>query len=130
MRDRLGRLEVRYDPRDLSHIYIRDPETSDFRSVGRRDGRLDPITLWEHEDDRAHRRAENARSDTEKVKFQRRIAEIVGGSKPSKAKLRDAVRRIHSAEAGKPYEAMRPPAPEVPVERPIRQKRLLPVEEW
>ena len=130
LRDRLGRLEVRYDPRDISHIYVRDPETREFRSVGRRDGRLDPITLWEHEGDRARRRAVNARSDTEKVKFQRRIAEIVGGSKPSKAKLRDAVRRIHSAEAGKPYEAMRPPAPEVPVERPIRQKRLLPVEEW
>ena len=38
-----------------------------------------PITLWEHEGDRARRRAANARSDTEKVKFQRRIAEIVGG---------------------------------------------------
>lgn len=130
LRDRLGRLEVRYDPRDISHIYVRDPETREFRSVERRDGRLDPITLWEHAGDRARRRAANARSDTEKVKFQRRIAEIVRGSKPSKAKLRDAVRRIHSVEAGKPYEAIRPPAPEVPVERPIRQKRLLPVEEW
>ncbi len=88
------------------------------------------MTLWEHEGERARRRAANARSDTEKVKFQRRIAEIVGGSKPSKAKLRDAVRRIHSAEAGKPYEAMRPPAPAVPAERPVREKRRLPVEEW
>ena len=129
-RDRLGRLEVRYDPRDISHIYVRDPETREFRSVGRRDGRLAPMTLWEHEGDRSRRRAANARSDTEKVKFQRRIGEIVGGSKPSKVDLRDAVRRIHSAEAGKPYEAMRPPAPEVPAERPIREKRLLPVEEW
>ena len=93
-------------------------------------GRHCTITLWEHAGDRARRRAANARADTEKVKFQRRIGEIVGGSKPSKAKLRDAVRRIHSAEAGKPYEDVRPPAPEVPVERPIRQKRLLPVEEW
>ena len=25
-RDRLGKLEVRYDPRDISHIYVRDPE--------------------------------------------------------------------------------------------------------
>jgi putative transposase len=26
-RDRLGKLEVRYDPRDISHVYVRDPET-------------------------------------------------------------------------------------------------------
>src|SRR5690606_19677843 len=37
-RDLLGKAEVRYDPRDISHIYIRDPETRTFRSVERRDG--------------------------------------------------------------------------------------------
>ncbi len=121
---------MRYDPRDISHIYVRDPETREFRSVGRRDGRRDPITLWEYGGDRARRRAANARSDAEKVTLRRQIAEIAGGSKHSKVKLRDAVRRIHSAEAGKPYEAIRPPAPEVPAERPIREKRLLAVEEW
>jgi len=129
-RDRLGRLEVRYDPRDISHIYVRDPETREFRSVGRRDGRLASLTLWEHEGDRARRRAATARSDTEKVKFQRQIAEIVGGSKPSKVELRDAVRRSHAAEAGKLYEAMCPTASEVPAERPVREKRRLPVEDW
>lgn len=40
---RLGRLEVRCDPRDISHIYIRDPETKEFRAVERRDGLLAPI---------------------------------------------------------------------------------------
>ena len=34
--------------RDISHIYVRDLETREFRSVGRRDGRLGPMTLWEH----------------------------------------------------------------------------------
>ena len=120
---------MRYDPRDISHIYVRDPETRELRSVGRRDGRLTPMTLWEHEGDRARRRAANARSDTEKVKFQRRIAEVVARSKPSKVGLRDTVRRIHATEASKPYEAMRPsPAP--PVEQPVREKRRLPVEDW
>ena len=76
------------------------------------------------------RRAATARSDTEKVKFQRQIAEIVGGSKPSKVELRDAVRRSHAAEAGKLYEAMCPTASEVPAERPVREKRRLPVEDW
>ncbi len=129
-RDRLDRLEVRYDPRDISHIYVRDPETREFRSVGRRDGRLTPMTLWVLEGDRARRRAANARSDTEKVKFQRQIAKIVAGSKPSKGDLRDAVRRTHAAEASKLHEAMRPMACETPMERPVREKRRLPVEEW
>ena len=129
-RDRLGRLEVRYDPRDISHIYVRDPETGEFRSVGRRDGRLAPMTLWEHEGDRARVRAAHARSDSEKVQLQRRIAEIVRGLKTSKVELRDAVRRTHAVEAGKPYETMRPSAPAEPAEHPVREKRRLPVEDW
>lgn len=128
-RDRLGKIEVRYDPRDISHIYIRDPESREFRPVERRDESLAPITLWEHEADRMHRRATNARSDVEKVVLRRRIAEIAGKQKPSKADLRNAVRRTHAVEAAKPYDAMRPPTP-APVEHPVRQKRRLPVEDW
>ena len=130
LRDRLGRLEVRYDPRDISRIYVRDPETREFRPVARRDGRLAPMTLWEHRDERARRRAANARSETEKVALQRRIAEIVGGSKPAKAVLRDAVRRTHAAEAGKPHEALRPSEPDAPAASPVRERRRLPVEDW
>lgn len=128
-RDRLGKLEVRYDPRDISHVYIRDPETREFRSVERRDGMLAPITLWEHEADRMHRRATNARSNVDKVALRRRIAEIANGPKPSKAELRNAARRIHAAEAPKPYDAMRPATP-APAEHPVRHKRRLPVEDW
>jgi putative transposase len=87
------------------------------------------MTLWQHQGDRARRRATNARSDVEKVTLRRRIAEIAGGSKPSKAALRDAVRSNHAAEAPKPHEAMRPPLP-AHAEHPRRQKRRLPVEDW
>ncbi|MER9876818.1 transposase family protein [Mesorhizobium sp. M0195] len=128
-RDRLGRLEMRYDPRDISHIYIRDPDTREFRPVARRDGLTTPITLWEHEGDRVCRRAANARSDVEKVTLRRRIAEIAGRQKLSKADVRNAVRRAHAAEAPKPYEAMRPATP-APAEHPVRQKRRLAVEDW
>lgn len=62
--------------------------------------------------------------------LRRQIAEIVDGSKPSKVDLRDAVHRIHAAEAGKPYEAMRPSPPASPAERPVRERRRLPVEDW
>ncbi len=128
-RDRLGKLDLRYDPRDISHVYIRDPETSEFRPVGRRDGTLAPMTLWEHEADRLQRRAANARTDVEKVTLRRRIAEIVAGPKPSKIELRNAVRKTHATEAPKPYNAMRPATP-APAEHPVRRKRHLPVEDW
>ena len=128
-RDRRGKLEVRYDPRDISHVYIRDPETREFRSVERRDGMLAPMTRWEHEVDRMHRRATNARSNVDKVALRRRIAGIANGPKPSKAELRNAARRIHAAEAPKPYDAMRPATP-APAEHPVRHKRRLPVEDW
>jgi putative transposase len=45
-RDRLGSLDVRYDPRDISRIYVRDPSDGQFR-VGdaprRRDGLADTM---------------------------------------------------------------------------------------
>ena len=44
-RDRLGKIEVRYDPRDLSRIYVRHPRTNAFEVVGRRDGQTAPVTL-------------------------------------------------------------------------------------
>jgi putative transposase len=120
---------VRYDPRDISHVYLRDPESREFQPVERRDGMLVPMTLWEHEADRSQRRSANARTDVEKVTLRRRIAEIAGRQKPSKIELRNAVRRAHAAEAAKPYDAMRPPT-SAPADHPVRQKRRLPVEDW
>lgn len=128
-RDRLGKLDLRYDPRDISHVYIRDPETGEFRPTGRRDGLLDPVTLWEHEADRVKRRAANARADVERVALRRGIAEIASTAKPSKQKLRNAVRKSHAIETPKPYDVMRPAMP-APAEHQARLKRHLPVEDW
>ncbi|WFU07462.1 transposase family protein (plasmid) [Rhizobium sp. CB3171] len=128
-RDRLAKLDVRYDPRDISHVYIRDLETAEFRPVERRDGYLAPVTLWEHEIERANRRVANHRSNVEKVAFRREIATIVEAAKPSKSQLRDATRSAHAAAAAKPYAAVRSQA-SVPSEHPKRQKRRLPVEDW
>ena len=128
-RDRLGKLEVRYDPRDISHVYIRDPETRQFRPVERRDGQLTSVTLWEHEAERTRRRAANHRSSTEKVALRREIAAIVQSAKPSRRQLRDAVRKAHAAAAEKSYAVMQPRTPP-PAEHPPRQKSRLPVEDW
>lgn len=128
-RDRLGKLEIRYDPRDISHVYVRDPETRQYRPVERRDGRLKSLTLWEFEAERARRRTTNQRSSVEQVAFRREIASIASAAKPSKSQLRDAVRGAHAAAAVKPYSAIRPPEPAI-AEHPVRQKRTLPVEDW
>lgn len=128
-RNRLGKLEVRYDPRDISHLYVRDPETRLFRAVERRDGQLASLTMWEHEAERTGRRAMNQRSSIEKVAFRREITAIAKAAKSSKGQLRDAVRSAHAAAAAKPYETSRVQAPAA-LEHPPRQKNRLPVEDW
>ncbi|AVA23688.1 MULTISPECIES: Mu transposase C-terminal domain-containing protein [unclassified Rhizobium] len=128
-RDRLGKLQVRYDPRDISHVYVRDPETRVFRPVERRDGQWTPLTLWEHEAGRARRRAMNQRSSVEKVAFRREIAAIAEATKPSRRQLRDAVRNAHAAAAQKPYASVEAHVP-APREHAARQKKPLPVEDW
>lgn len=128
-RDRLGKLEVRYDPRDISHVYVRDPETRQFRPVERRDGQTTPLTWWEHAAIRTHQRGMNRRSSVEKVAFRREIAAIATAAKPSKNQLRDAVRHTHAAAAAKPYAVMKAQDP-APSAHPARQKNRLPVEDW
>lgn len=136
-RDGLDRLEVRWDPRDISHIYVRDPHDRKFRAVERRDGNKDPITLWEHRRDRRKKRAENQRTPTQKVAIPREIDAIVGAARKNKPPLtkmrkseaRAIVRANHAAKAPKPYQSMKapqtPPAP-----HPARTKRILPLDEW
>ncbi len=128
-RDRLPKFEVRYDPRDISRVYVRDPETRQFQVVERRDGQLTPVTLWEHEAERDQRRTTNKRSNVEKVALRREIAAIVEAAKPSRRQLRDAVRSAHAAAAAKPYVVMQTPAPSN-AEHPPRRKSRLPVEDW
>ena len=44
---------VRYDPRDLSRVYVLDPDTNDYLEVGYRHSSRPPITLRESEQARA-----------------------------------------------------------------------------
>jgi len=138
-RDRLGKIEVRYDPRDLSHIYLRHPRTNAFQVVGRRDGRTAPVTLWEHERERTLRRGAVGQTPEARVALRREIRRIAGDAEkpregahqgsPAKAELRDAVRAMHAQGAAKPYQAMTP-APKPAAEAVPRVRRPLSVEEW
>lgn len=136
-RDRLEKLEVRYDPRDISRIYVRDPSDNSFRVAMRRDGVTASLTLWEHLRDRREKRAGQARTATEKIAISREIDSIVNAARAtktraprsSKAEFRDVVRAAQAAEAPKPYQAMEPA--DVPIApHPARAKRLLPIEDW
>jgi putative transposase len=136
-RDRLGKLEVCFDPRDISHIYARDPDSGQFRPVARRDGDTTPITLWQHKRNRRKMRAENTRAPTKKVAIAREIGSIVADAKKQKPKIprtrkagaRDLVRARHAAKGRKPYENMKAAEP-APAPHPSRPKRILPLDDW
>ncbi len=133
-RDRLGKLQVRYDPRDLSHVYLRHPHGGEFRPVPRRDGVTAPITLWEHQRDREERRSAFAVTASAKVKLRREIAAVAERAKlvqtkSHKAALRSAARAAHAAVPQKPYQAMAPELTDAAA-HPARLKRPLPVQDW
>jgi putative transposase len=130
-RDRLAPLDLCYDPRDISQIYIADPDTRVWRPVGRRDGMTMSITLWQHEADRARRRKNQQRPVQDKTLLRREIAATVAGAKSKKVHLREMTRARHAAGATKPYQDARTvseaanPGPE-----PDRPRRVFPVETW
>lgn len=47
-RERLGRMVLRRDPRDLSRIWVLDPDSSTYIQVPYRNLSHPPISLWEH----------------------------------------------------------------------------------
>ena len=95
-RDRLPPLDLCYDPRDISRIYIADPDTRIWRPVRRRDGVTMPITLWQHEADRGRTRESQQRPAQEKTLLRREIAATVAGAKPNVALLLDPAQRARS----------------------------------
>lgn len=136
-RDRIDKLEIRYDLRDISRIYVCDPGDKTFSVATRRDGVTTPLTLLEHLRDRREQRAAQGRSPTEKVAISREIGAIVATARTartraprtSKGELRDAVRAAKAARAPKPFQSLEP-ADEPPPPHPARSKKLLPIESW
>lgn len=136
-RDRIGKLEIRYDPRDISHIYVRDPNDQTFRTAARRDHVTAPLSLWEHVRNRRERRSAHDRTATQRIAITREIDAIVTAARAktttafrsSKSKLRDVVRAAKAAEPQKPYQTTEPLG-EPPASHPARTKRLLPFGNW
>lgn len=125
---------VRYDPRDLSRIYLLAPDRQ-YYDLSYRDLRRPPITLWEHELARKRLREEGrARVDEaaifHAVERMRSIAEEA--ARESKLARRQRERRLRLIQGGR----VDPAAGDTPVvndqEEDTRKpwERMLPVEEW
>jgi len=125
---------VRYDPRDLSRIYLLAPDVQ-YYDLSYRDLRRPPITLWEHELARKRLREEGrARVDEaaifHAVERMRSIAEEA--ARESKLARRQRERRLRLIQGGR----IDPAAGDAPVvneeEEDARKpwERMLPVEEW
>ena len=128
-RDRLPPLDLCYDPRDISRIYIADPDTRIWRPVKRRDGVTMPITLWKHEADRARTRESQQRPAQEKTLLRREIAATVAGAKSKKAHLREMTRARHAADAPKAYQNVGQVSEATHTgPEPDRPRRVFPVE--
>lgn len=130
-RDRLAPLDLCYDPRDISRVYIVDPDTRVWRPVKRRDGVTMPITLWQHEADRRRQRESQQRPVEDRTALRREIAATAAGAKTAKAQLREMTRARHAMTARKPYQHQ-PGDPDPPTAHPApdRPWRVFPVEEW
>lgn len=130
-RDRLPPLELCYDPRDMSCIYLRDPDTQSWRPVSRRDGAVAPVTLWQHREERRRLRAQGQQSAHVSRSTRSEIADIAAKAKTPKSRLRELVRDRHAAAAPKPHESLNPPI-EPPHQRleSNRRRRTFPIEDW
>ncbi|WP_370204718.1 Mu transposase C-terminal domain-containing protein [Pararhodobacter marinus] len=130
-RDRLAPLDLCYDPRDISHIYVKDPDTQAWRPVRRRDGLAEPITLWQHQADRQRRREIQRRPVQEASAIRREIAATVAAAKTPKSRLKEMTRARHATEAKKPYADFATPSASAQAKLdPDRPRRVFPIEDW
>jgi putative transposase len=96
-----GKLRVKYDPRDLSAVFVELPGGDHVRVPYADMGRL-PITLWEHREATQRLRAEGRRSIDEHAIFaavaeQRRV--LMEAQSRSKAARREIARIDHADRA-------------------------------
>jgi putative transposase len=130
------RMIVRYDPRDLSRIYLLAPDGQYYDLNYRRLG-YPPISLWEHRLALKRLRDEGARHIDESAIFRtietmRKITdEAVSATKTAR---RQRERRLRVIQGGRSDQAAAAsPSPEVEdEEQDTRQpyERMLPVEDW
>lgn len=128
---------VRYDPRDLSRVYLLAPD-GQYYDLHYRDLRRPPISLWEQRLALKRLRVEGRQTVDESAIF-RTIAtlrtltdEAVSASKTARRQRERRLRVIQGGRIdGPPTPPLAPPTPQRPRENSSQPwERMLPVEEW
>ncbi|MEO8713649.1 MAG: Mu transposase C-terminal domain-containing protein [Acetobacteraceae bacterium] len=126
---------VRYDPRDLSRIYLLGPDGT-YYDLSYRDLRRPPISLWEHRLALKRLREEGRSLVDESAIFRtieamRAIADDAVRSTKTARRQRERRLRVAPGARAEPVVAVEraDPAPRSEPDRPLLE-RVLPVEEW
>lgn len=128
---------IRYDPRDLSRIYLLGPDGV-YYDLSYRDLRRPPISLWEHRL-ALKRLCESGRASVDENAIFRAIEEMRAitdeAVRTSKMARRRHERRLRVIQGGAQRQsadlaAEDPEEPETPADSRAAYERLYPVEEW
>ncbi|MBB3036539.1 Mu transposase C-terminal domain-containing protein [Hoyosella altamirensis] len=133
-RDRLERFLIRRDPRDISRIWVLDPEGAGYLEVPYRALSNPAVSVWEHRQALARLRERGASQVDEAGLFRmieqmRTIAETA--QKATKRTRRQRQRRTHAGTTTPPTPALAPPVPPTDLEtvgRPVA--RFEEIEQW
>ncbi|MDR3474365.1 MAG: DDE-type integrase/transposase/recombinase [Devosia sp.] len=124
---------VRYDPRDLSRIYLQGPDGA-YYDLSYRDLRRPPISLWEHRL-ALNRLRQDGRAQVDEAEIFRAIdamrAIADGAVLASKTARRQRERRLRLALGGRSEDLSAMNAPElVTVEAATEEVAIFPFEDW
>ena len=132
-RDQLDRLLVRRDPRDLSRVWVLDPQSNAYLSVGYRHLAHPSITLWEHRAAVARLREQGRGEVDERALFSvvEQMRQVSDAATRSTRKARRERQRRPSVPANATNTPPRPPA--APQREPVATPASAPfddIEEW
>lgn len=134
-RENLGRFIIRRDPRDISRIWVLEPDGHNYVEVGYRSLSNPPVSLWEHRQALTRLRDKGVAEVDEAVLFRmigqmRHISETA--VKTTKRVRRETERRKHAANTTTSQTT--PLAPTVPSSAPDQPVDVAPrfeeIEQW
>lgn len=128
-RDRLDKFIIRRDPRDLSRVWVLDPQSDQYIELPYRSIANPSVTLWEHKKALARLR-EIGKAEVDEVAIFRMIEKmrdiVDSAAKESKRSRRDNARRSHLSQTEQSKEIMPPKNRQ----KKARAKRFDDLEEW
>jgi len=133
-RERLGKFVLRRDPRDISRIWVQDPEGTAYLEVGYRTLARPPISAWEQQAAISRLRELGRAEVDEKTLFAmvEQMREITDTAAATTRKTRrDRERRAAAPPRPRPVAAVRtPPAPEAGGDAGVLARPFEVIEQW